>query len=81
MRRFERIVRQPNVIRIDDTPYRDDAYQLTWNMALRGKRPISLVDMVLRLMLDSTDVRVHYMLTFNPADFSDICRRQLVQML
>ena len=44
-------------------------------------RPLSLVDAVLRLMIDDPDVPVEGMLTFNARDFADACRRNAVELL
>ena len=79
MHRFETISRRPNVELLDDARYREHAYEQTIRTA--GKRPISLVDMVMRLMLDDVDVRVDGLLTFNPKDFHDVCRKRGLEML
>lgn len=78
---FESIAQRPSVVLLDDTPFREDAYRLTWSMALRGGRPLSLVDMVIRFMLDDVNTRIDYMLTFNVQDFHDICRKHSITML
>ena len=44
-------------------------------------RPISLVDMVMRLMLENVNVPVSGLLTFNPKDFHDVCRKRGLEML
>ena len=79
MARFAAITRLPRVERLDDAPYRDEAYGETMSTALT--RPISLVDTVMRLMLDDVDVRVNGLLTFNRKDFYDVCRTRGVEML
>jgi len=43
-------------------------------------RPMSLVDMVMRLMLDDVNVRVDGLLTFNQKDFHDVCRKRGLEM-
>jgi predicted nucleic acid-binding protein len=79
MPRFAAIVRRPNVEYLDDAPYREHAYELT--MGTARKRPISLVDMVMRLMLENVNVRVDGLLTLNPKDFHDVCRKRRLEML
>jgi predicted nucleic acid-binding protein len=81
LRHFERIARRPNVELIDDTPYRAGAYELALNIVSQSKRPLSLTDMIIRLVIESTNVQVHYLLTFNPGDFSDICRKRSVALV
>jgi predicted nucleic acid-binding protein len=79
MQRFAAIVRRPNVEYLDDASYREHAYEQTIGTA--RKRPISLVDMVMRLMLENVNVRVDGLLTLNSPDFHDVCRRRGLEML
>jgi predicted nucleic acid-binding protein len=79
--RFERIIKRPNIRRIDDTPYREEALEKTFDEARGGRRSISLCDMVMRLMLEDTRLRIRALLTFNEKDFADVCRRAKVQLL
>ena len=74
-----RISRRPNVERLDDSQYRDDAYEQTVRTARR--RPMSLVDMVMRLMLEDVNVSVNGLLTFTQKDFHDVCRKRDLEML
>ena len=55
------------------------AFEQTVRTARR--RPMSLVDMVMRLMLEDVNVRVNGLLTFNRRDFYDVCRRRGLEML
>lgn len=77
---FERLLTSPNFVRIDDSTYRDEALSQTLIWAKTQKRFISLTDMVIRFMLDDSGIRKDYMLTFNPGDFSDLCRRHRVEL-
>jgi predicted nucleic acid-binding protein len=77
--RFAAISGRPNVERLDDSPYRDAALEQTLRTARR--RPMSLVDMVMRLMLEDVNVRVNGLLTFNRKDFHDVCRARGLEML
>ena len=70
--------KRSNVERLDDFKYRDDAYEAIVSTASR--RPMSLVDMVMRLMLEDVEVRVNGLLTFNPKDFHDVCRTRSLTM-
>jgi predicted nucleic acid-binding protein len=80
-RDFKRIVGRPNTIRVDDSPYREEAFVETLREAAPGDRPIGLVDVVIRLMLSDGNLRVNYLLTYNVPDFADICRRRMIQIL
>lgn len=79
VKRFAEIARQPNVEKLDDSEYRDDAYERTVETA--SKRPMSLVDMVMRLMLEDVNVRINALLTFNMKDFHDVCRKRSIYIL
>ena len=80
MARFDAIVGHPNTELLDDSPYRHDAYRTVLEMGRRG-RPLSLVDAVLRAVIEDTNVAVAAILTFNHADFMDVCRQNSVEIL
>jgi hypothetical protein len=48
---------------------------------LAPKRPISLVDMVIRYILDDVNIRKDCLLTFNRRDFVDVCRKRQIEIL
>jgi len=73
---FDRALRELKVIFVDDTPYRKVCLDLTLNQSSVGTRGISLVDMVIREILSTRRYRITRLLTFNAADFSDVCRRE-----
>jgi hypothetical protein len=79
VRRFEALLRQPNVIRLPDELYREAALKAV--MTTVASRSMALVDMVIRLILDDINVRKHGLLTFNQRDFSDLCRKHQIEML
>jgi hypothetical protein len=81
MERLERTLRSPHVQFIDDNPYREDALEATFREARLGKRAISFVDMLLRVMIQDTNVRIDALLTFNIKDFFDVCASRRVRML
>jgi len=71
--RFLTLVKSGRLLPIDDTPYREKALESTLDLAARGQRSISLVDMVIRHILDDRDVRIIELITFNIGDFRDVC--------
>ena len=81
MRDFERVLKRPNIIRMDDSPYREEALLRTLQQAISARRPIALVDMLIRFMLDDVKVRVDCLLTYNVPDFADVCRKRNIQIL
>ncbi len=80
MARFDAVVKHPDTTLLDDTPYRDDSYYTVVEMGRRG-RPLSLVDAVLRAVIEDTNVAVAAILTFNRVDFIDVCQRNSVEVL
>ena len=79
--KFERCLKKYAIEYVDDHPYRDPAYEQTMNFARIGKRPFSLVDMIIRFMLDDDNLKKHYLLTFNKEDFRDVCSSKRIEML
>jgi predicted nucleic acid-binding protein len=80
VRAFERLLQRPNVELADDVKYRDAAYRETIAWALDG-RPISLVDVVIRFILNDVNIRKDCLLTFNLPDFVDVCRKRQIEIL
>ncbi|HEX4112273.1 MAG TPA: hypothetical protein VH020_07025 [Stellaceae bacterium] len=79
---FEKVVTLSSTVTLDDIPYRDAALSLCFASALHVRpRPISLVDCVIRLILDSTDVKIDGLLTFNSGDFFDICKKRRIELI
>jgi hypothetical protein len=78
IRQFELFLKRPKVILQDDCKYRENAKELTIEQGAPRFRTISLVDMVIRLMLDDQSLHNGYLFTFNPKDFVDICRSKKI---
>jgi len=78
--RFEQEVKSPRVILVDDAPYRDSAISLSIESSLRRGRPLSMVDCVIRLLLDDISTKIKYMVTFNPKDFTDVCTSRRIEL-
>ena len=66
------------ITKINDDRYREWALDLTLS---EDKRNISLVDNIIRLMLDDKDVGVKGLVTFNVGDFQDVCLENSVEIL
>lgn len=74
---LEKRLKSGSVELIDERDYRDDAL----NLVLENKRKFSLVDQIIRLMLDDDRLRIHAMMGFNYNDFSDVCFRRQIEMI
>jgi predicted nucleic acid-binding protein len=73
-------LRSPGVRILDDRPYRQQAF----DDCLRDRserRAISLVDRILRAVVRDVNVRVDAVVTFNPADFADVCRARRIELI
>jgi hypothetical protein len=81
VRGFQALLRQANFLLLEDEPYRRVALDDAFRLALDRQRPIALVDVVVRLMLDDVQLRKHGLLTFNPGDFGDVCRKHHIEIL
>lgn len=81
MIRLDERLKRPNVVFIDDQPYREEAYSLCVDFSTQRDRPISMVDMLCRLLIEDPHVRVDYLLTTNASDFHDVCQLHRVEIL
>jgi len=80
MNQFHLIVSSPSAILLDDSPYRGGAYQAVLRHTRSGS-PLSLVDAILRAVIEDANVALEAMLTFNARDFADVCARYSVEVL
>jgi predicted nucleic acid-binding protein len=76
---FERFLRDTHIEYIDDSIYRQAVLNQTIKSAVRG-RPISMVDMVLRFILEQLP-RINALVTFNIGDFQDVCRKRNIKII
>jgi hypothetical protein len=79
--RFESFLKRPNAKLLDDAKYRDASLDQVLEAARGGKRSISLVDMVIRSVLEDVNVKVNGLVTFNVPDFADVCRRRGIPII
>ena len=76
---FEKFIRDTHIEYIDDSIYRQAVLKQTIKSAVRG-RPISMVDMVLRFILEQLP-RINALVTFNIGDFQDVCRKRNIKII
>ena len=81
IREFEKIMRRPHTNRLDDSKYREEAYEETFELAKRGYGARSFVDSVLHAILKDINVRISAMLTFDDRDFRRICASRKIKIL
>jgi predicted nucleic acid-binding protein len=70
---FEEYVKKETTFLIPDTEYREQALSNTFFYSLVQKRPMALVDISIRLMLEDVKLNVNTLITFNAGDFIDVC--------
>lgn len=81
LKSFEVYLKRPRISFLDDEPYREQAIELCFSSTLRTDRPLSMVDCLIRLILEDINVKVSYLATFNDADFIDICQKRQVGII
>ncbi len=79
--RFERFLKTPEIIYLDDSAFRQEAMDLALESSLRQRRPLSMVDCLIRLLIDDVNTRIDYLATFNIQDFEDVCRINGVEIV
>jgi hypothetical protein len=81
LRTFDAYLSRPHITYLEDAPYRNAALELSMDSSLNHARPLSLVDCVLRLMLEDVNIKIDYLITFNVGDFSDVCRTRGIEII
>jgi hypothetical protein len=66
---------------LDDALYKQRALEMALTPTLRDFRNLSMVDCVLRLMMDDPNVKVNVFATLNPGDFYDVCQSRQIEMI
>lgn len=64
----------PRFIKVPDDEYKDDAYLLT--VSENNHRGYSLVDMIIRVMMEDDRLKINSLLTLNIEDFIDVASRR-----
>lgn len=65
-------------VKICDLEYRDRALDLTFN---NNKRNLSIIDNLIRLMLEDKNLQIKGLVTFNIGDFFDVCRSKSITLI
>ena len=80
LNKFYREIKSPKVEFVDDTAYRHDALALSIESSLNRHRPLSLVDCLMRLLVDDVNLRISYLATLNARDFADVCQQRHIEL-
>jgi hypothetical protein len=81
LRQFERFLKSPNVSFLEDEEYRQSAFEISLDSSLHKTRPLSMVDCLIRLVIDDANTNIRYLATFNPGDFFDVCAKNRVEII
>lgn len=79
--RLDSRLKQPNTVFIDDESYCSEAYSIAVEHSVRFNRPISMVDILCRLLIEDPNINIDYMITINRKDFHDVCRKHNVELI
>ena len=75
---IKQMFKSGRVVAIQDNSYRDLALEMTLG---EKHRNLSLVDNIIRLMLDDKDIAAKGLITFNIGDFQDVCQKNNIEIL
>ena len=78
---FQEYMNRESTSLIPDTEYRQQALSNTFFYSLDRRRPMALVDMSIRLMMEDVNLNINTLITFNVNDFSDVCRIKGVELI
>jgi hypothetical protein len=81
MTEFEKYTKRQTTVLVPDAEYREKALSNTFFYSLRQKRPMALVDMSIRLMLEDVKLNINALITFNVGDFVDICASKRIELI
>lgn len=76
--RFNAYLRRDSTVLLEDAKYKKTSLRYVLNQ--RGTAH-SLVDHVIRSMLEDSNIRVDALITFNPGDFIDVCQARGIEIL
>jgi hypothetical protein len=79
MTAFKEYTKRPTTVLVPDDDYREKALSNTYSLV--RKRPMALVDMSIRLMLEDVKLNINAMITFNVGDFVDICTSNRIELI
>ncbi|MDR1553116.1 MAG: hypothetical protein LBS69_06610 [Prevotellaceae bacterium] len=77
---FENILKRNNVTIVNDDSIKTDALRITFTDESK-KRNLSLVDNIIRLILEDVSYKIDCLITFNKKDFIDICQKRNIEIL
>ena len=80
MSNFEPILSKSGTVLLPDEAYRSSALASVFLLNRTG-RGISLVDMVIRAMIEDINIKIDAMITFNRQDFLEVCLARNIELI
>ncbi len=77
---FEKLLNKPEIIRIDDSEYRENAMIEVFESNRMQGFTYSLADGVIREILKDVNTKVDYLVTYNEKDFADLCHKRKIKI-
>ena len=78
---LEEIISKPNIILLEDSEYKNEAFNQVFQYNLTKGFTFSLTDCVIREILKDTNLKVHYLVTYNECDFIDLCNKREIEII
>lgn len=61
---FKKLISRSNYIKLDDTPFKEKAFENFFYKAMNDYQDVSLVDEIMKEIIDS-DIKIDYIITFD----------------
>jgi len=78
---FNQYVQKNTTVLLHDEKYKHIALEKTIESAMGINRPMSMVDMCLRMILDDVNIKIDALITFNVGDFIDVCHNKGIELI
>jgi len=76
---FEMLLKNTNTLQLSDHKYKHHALTSIF-LQNKSHKKFSLVDLVIREILLDPEMKIHAIVTFNAADFEDICWKKGIEI-
>jgi predicted nucleic acid-binding protein len=78
---FNQYVQKNTTVLLQDEKYKQNALEKTIESAMGINRPMSMVDMCIRMILDDVNIKIDALITFNVGDFIDVCQNKGIELI
>jgi hypothetical protein len=78
---LEKLISKPNIVLFDDSGYKEEALEEILLLNRLSGYSYSLTDGVIREILKDINIKIDYFVTFNNADFADVCAKREIEII